>query len=155
MDADNWYDPEHIDTLMELHKKTGSAVVTSARNLHRLDGTLLGKCPEVNGESFVDTNCLFLTRSAFNIVQVWWSMNPKYHPIDDRVIWANILERNLSRAHSVKATVAYRTAFDFHYLRFGESPPDGAKSGSEIWKILKETHDKKLQKLAVTVRITK
>ena len=27
LDADNWYDPEHIDTLMELHKKTGSAVV--------------------------------------------------------------------------------------------------------------------------------
>ena len=60
LDADNWYDPEHINILMSLHKKTGAAVVTSARNLHRLDGTLLGKCFEVDGKLFVDTNCLNL-----------------------------------------------------------------------------------------------
>ncbi len=145
LDADNWYEPEHIFTLAELHKATGAAVVTSARNLHRLNGTLLGKCLEVDGERFVDTNCLLLTRAAFKIIPVWWMMAHKYHPIDDRVVWANIKNRNLSRAHSAKATVAYRTAFANHYRQFGEDPPAGTKSGAEIFKLLKEINRQQLQ----------
>jgi len=155
LDADNWYDPDHVNTLMALHKKTGAAVLTSARNLHRLDGTLLGKCPEVDGENFVDTNCLLLTRAAFNIIQVWWMMDPQYHPIDDRVVWANIKSNDLSTAHSVKATAAYRTAFTFHYLRYGENPPEGTKSGTAVWEALKLVHQKQLRKRDVTVRIKK
>ena len=155
LDADNWYDPEHINILLKLHRKTRAAVVTSARNLHRLDGTLLGKCFEVDGERFVDTNCLFLTRAAFNIIQVWYLMAPKYHAIDDRVIWAHIKSKNLSRAHSGNTTVAYRTAFANHYRRFGEKPPEGTKSGWEIHELLKELHKKQLQQGAVMVHIKK
>jgi glycosyltransferase involved in cell wall biosynthesis len=155
LDADNWYDPEHINILLKLHKKTRAAVVTSARNLHRLDGKMLGKCPEVDGKSFVDTSCLFLTRAAFGIIQVWYLMDPQYHAIDDRVIWANILSSNLSKAHSVKATVAYRTAFTFHYSRFGENPPEGAKSGRVIWEALNTVRQKQLQEGNITIRIKK
>ena len=138
LDADNWYYPDHIATMVKLQRETGVAVVTSARNLHRLDGSLLGKCIEVDGENFVDTSCLFLTRTAFNNIPVWWSMPPKYHCIDDRVFWANIKSRNLSRIHSGKTTVAYRTAFANHYLFFGETPPEGSKAGMDIFEILKE-----------------
>jgi glycosyltransferase involved in cell wall biosynthesis len=156
LDADNWYDPEHIDTLLKLHKKTGAAVTTSARNLHRLDGTFLGKCFEVDGERFVDTSCLFLTRAAFNIIHVWWLMAPEYHAIDDRMIWANVKGRNLSRAHSEKATVAYRTAFTNHYRHFGENPPAGAKSGMKIYKVMNDLGKKQqLKQGVVTVRINK
>ncbi len=155
LDADNWYAPEHISTLVQLQKKTGAAVVTSARNLHRLDGTLLGKCFEVDGTCFVDTSCLFFTRSAFDIIPVWWSMPPRFHAIDDRVMWANIMRRNFSRAHSEKATVAYRTSFANHYRNFGEEPPKEAKSGNEIQELLKEIHAKQLQKGTITVHIKK
>ena len=153
LDADNWYDPEHIASLTELHKKTGAAVVTSARNLHRLDGTLLGKCFEVDGKHFIDTSCLLLTRAAFMIVQVWYLMASQYHAIDDRVVWAHIKKRNLSVAHSGKTTVAYRTAFANHYCHFGEEPPAGTKTGKEIYEMLKEIHDK--QQGAVTIHIKK
>ena len=155
LDADNWHAPEHINILLELHKKTRAAVVTAARNLHRLDGTLLGKCFEVDGTRFVDTNCLFLTRAAFDIIPVWWLMPPRFHAIDDRVVWANIMKRNFSRAHSEKTTVAYRTAFANHYRNFGEEPPEGAKSGNEIQELLKEIHDKQLRKGNITVHIEK
>ncbi len=155
LDADNWYDPEHISTLVNMHKKTRAAVVTSARNLHRLDGTLLGKCYRVDGKSFVDTNCLLLTRAAFDIIKIWWRMDPRYHPIGDRVVWANIIRRNFSRSHSEKATVAYRTAFAFHYEHFGEKPPEGAKSGRAVWEALKVFNQKEMQHGRITVRINK
>ena len=67
LDADNWYSSEHIATMAALHQKTGAAVITAARNLHRLDGTLLGVCAECNGDTFVDTNCYFFTRAAFSV----------------------------------------------------------------------------------------
>ena len=146
LDADNWYYPEHISTLVNLHKKTGSAVITSARNLHRLDGTYLGRCPEVDGIKFVDTNCYFLTRSAFKLVQVWWLMDDIYNPndvlkigkdlhsIDDRVLWAEVQFSRLSHAHSDTATAAYRTGFAQHYKMFGERPPVGSKAGMDIYQ---------------------
>ncbi len=145
LDADNWYYPEHIASLVKLYRHTGAGVVSSARNLYRLDGTLLGKCSEVDGERFVDNNCYFITRPAFQIVSVWWMMEllfyggpeakrigKEIHSIDDRVLWAEVIRLKLSRAHSGKATVAYRTAFVNHYRQFGEEPPAGAKSGHDI-----------------------
>src|SRR5271165_1713961 len=38
LDADNWYYPDHISTLVGLHFQTNAAVVTSYRVLVRLDG---------------------------------------------------------------------------------------------------------------------
>ncbi len=133
LDADNWYSPEHIATVVALHEKTGAAVITSARNLHRLDGTLLGPCNESDGDSFVDTNCYFLTRVAFSIVPTWWMMESWMHAIDDRVILGQIKQAGLTQAHSSLPTVAYRTAFKFHYERFGEAPPPGTKTGQDIF----------------------
>jgi hypothetical protein len=133
LDADNWYSPEHIATMVALHEKSGAAVITAARNLHRLDGTLLGCCRETNGENFVDTSCYFLTRVAFPVVPVWWMMESWMHAIDDRVVLTRIRQAGLTQAHSPLPTVAYRTAFKFHYERFGETPPPGTKTGKEIF----------------------
>jgi len=148
LDADNWYYPDHIASMVKLQRKTGAGVVSSTRNLHRLDGTLLGKCFEVDGERFVDNNCYFIARPAFQIVSLWWMMEilfggkegtglgKEIHSIDDRVIWAEVKRLKLSRVHSGRATVAYRTAFRNHYLYFGEEPPADAKSGMEIFKTM-------------------
>lgn len=155
LDADNWFYAEHIKTLVDLHKKTKAAVITSARNLHRLDGSLLGKCFEVDGENFVDTSCLLLTREAFIIIPVWWSMLPQYHCIDDRVIWAHIKARKLSRKHIDKSTVAYRTAFANHYRHFGEIPPVEAKSGWDIYGVLKDISQKQQQQNAAKNKLEK
>jgi hypothetical protein len=155
LDADNWYSPEHISTLVQLHKQSGAAVVTSARNLHRLDGTLLGKCFEVDGKKFVDTSCLMLTRRAFDIIQAWWLMPPKYHAIDDRVVWSQIRKSNLRTIHSGNPTLAYRTAFSNHYRKFGEEPPAGTKTGQEIYELLHEIRKKQMQQNQITIHLKK
>ena len=55
LDADNWFEPNHLETLAVLHRASGAAVCSSTRNIYRPDGRLLGRCPEVDGEQFVDT----------------------------------------------------------------------------------------------------
>ena len=136
LDADNWFYPEHIATMVELQQNSGASVVTSARNLHRLDGSLLGLCPHVDGNSFIDTSCFFLTRTAFILLPVWWCIPSHLHAIGDRVLWGNVQYLKLSHAHSTSVTVAYRTAFIEHYQKFNETPPEGAKSWHSLVEVL-------------------
>ena len=122
-------------------------MITASRDLYRLDGTFLGKETEDDGINHVDNNCFMFTRKSFNIVSVWWMMESLYdikdkqlrdnlHAIDDRIVWAEIKFRKLSHAHLTKATVAYRTGFIHHYLRFKEEPPEEAKTGRDVGEVL-------------------
>jgi glycosyltransferase involved in cell wall biosynthesis len=127
LDSDNWYEPTHLETLAALHRATGAAVCSSARNLHAPDGTLLGRCPEVDGERFVDTNCLFLTSAAFGVVAGWYLVPRGQAIAGDRYVWQTIQAMQLRRAHTALPTVAYRTAYRFHFDYFGVPPPADAK----------------------------
>ena len=47
LDADNWFAPEHIESLVRLHEETGADVCLSSRDLHRIDGSRLGPCRDL------------------------------------------------------------------------------------------------------------
>ena len=66
LDADNWFYPDHIESMVNLHRQTGAVVCTASRTIHRLDGSLLyADERECDGRKFVDTNCFFLTHRPF------------------------------------------------------------------------------------------
>src|SRR5579884_851283 len=127
LDADNWFLPNHLRSLLDLHEQTHADVCSSSRLLYHPDGQLLGKCPEVDGENFVDTNCLLLFRPAFTLLPVWFLMPPEYHVMGDRLFWRAIKQSKLTRAYTNKPTVAYRTTHRLHYDFFGVEPPTNAK----------------------------
>jgi glycosyltransferase involved in cell wall biosynthesis len=143
LDADNWYYPDHIASLVDLHEKTRAAVCSSARHFHRTDGSLVGLCLNCDGESFVDTSCLFLTQPAFSIVPLWTLMPNYAHAIDDRVMWYYIKQSGLSRAHTGQPTLAYRMSNYGFYHSFGEEPPpDVTKDGSDVTQALRLWEEK-------------
>ena len=94
--------------------------------LHDLRGEVLGLCQEVDGDIFVDTNCLFLTRRAFGLVAAWYLMPRSQVELGDRFVWKAIRDAKLKPAHLAKATVNYRTRHRAHYLQFGKEPPPEA-----------------------------
>lgn len=128
LDADNWYEPNHLEMLVEMVRNTGAVVGSSSRTLFTLDGELLGKCPEVDGNRFVDTNCLFIGKPAFSVVAEWYMMPRTYVDVGDRVVWAKVQQHDFRRAHHNHPTVNYRTSYRVHYEHFGKPPPPGAKS---------------------------
>jgi glycosyltransferase involved in cell wall biosynthesis len=132
LDSDNWYEPDHVESLLALQRSTGAKVTVSYRNLAHLDGGILGLCPDSNGISFCDTSCMLFTRFAAEAASSWWTIPKEFHAIDDRIIWNRVLSRRHSIACTRRATVNYRTAFRHHYTMFGEQPPSGAKIGEEI-----------------------
>ena len=128
LDSDNWYEPNHLESLAALHKTTGAVVCTSARNVYWLDGRLLGRCPEVDGERFVDTSCLFLTSAAFVVVASWYLAPRGQELAADRFVWQTIKNLQLPCAHTGLPTVAYRTNYRVHFDYFGVTAPAGAKT---------------------------
>ena len=132
LDADNWYYPRHIESMVNLHQQQGALVCTATRNIHRLDGSLMYTDSfESDGDKHVDTSCLFLSRPAFEILPIWATMPTQLGPICDRVIWRAILARGLSHAHCSEPTVAFRTQYQVHYHNLKEAAPPGTKTNIE------------------------
>src|SRR5580698_1927 len=71
LDADNWYYPDHLGYLLTIARAANLGAVSSARMLHRLDGTPIMKCPAVTGKQFADTNCMVVLRPAFRHLVAW------------------------------------------------------------------------------------
>jgi glycosyltransferase involved in cell wall biosynthesis len=133
IDADNWYQPDHISSLLAVHKQTGAAICTSARSLHRLDGSSLAVHDrESDGINFTDTSCLLYLRQAFGLLPLWGQMPRQFGPICDRIVWAAIQSRKVKVAHSGLPTMAFRTCYCNHYKAAGEIPPPNCKAPSEI-----------------------
>ncbi len=129
LDADNWYYPDHIEAMVELHLRTGAAVCTATRTIHRQDGSLMFQDrTECDGIGHVDTSCYFVARPAFELLPLWVMMPGPLGPVGDRVFWQSIIARRIPRAHSYRPTVAFRTQYQCHYARLREPAPPGAKT---------------------------
>lgn len=128
LDADNWYAANHIESLVTLKQQTGAAVCTSGRTLHNLSGELLGPCVEVDGKHFVDTSCLFITRPAYGLTLQWVFMPREFSVVCDFWVWSCVRRSLHPTAHTGLQTMAFRTTYPHHFLRFGLPPPPGAKS---------------------------
>lgn len=133
LDADNWYKPTHIESLVALHRESEAALLTSGRAFHRLDGSFLGVCPYSNGEDHVDVGSYLMTRPCFRLAVEWAFIPPDLHAIDDRLILHRAKEWKIPRAHSWQASMCYRATSAVDYKLMGEAPPpDAAKSRSGV-----------------------
>jgi len=127
LDADNWYEPHHIETLVRRQAETGAAVVTATRNLYRPDGSFMAVCKQSNGIDFCDMNCFFITRAAFGAIGAWAFKDPRASIIDDYILWSIIKGSNALLAHSPTPTVNYVTMWALTYIQHGEEPPPGSR----------------------------
>ncbi|MEK6943053.1 MAG: glycosyltransferase [Nanoarchaeota archaeon] len=84
LDADNWFYPEHIESMVSLYEKTTADVCTSRRSIHRLDGSLMFIDGESDGDKFSDTSCIFLTKNAFTLSLIWAFIPNEISPFCDR-----------------------------------------------------------------------
>jgi glycosyltransferase involved in cell wall biosynthesis len=126
LDADNWFEPTHVEKMVELYEETGAKIVTATRNLVRMDGSFMKVCDESNGEEFCDTNCMFIPRSGFDSFPIWAYKDMRYSLVGDRVYWAYIVKQKYSKAHYQIPTVNYTASAASFYIHSDETPPDEA-----------------------------
>lgn len=127
LDADNWYRADHLAILLERHRQTGGAFLSSSRVLCRLDGSVMGPGPTCDGETFVDTSCMLLMRPAFGLLANWCLMPDYAHVIGDRVFLHLARAAGTTFSHSPEPTVYYRCGKSDSYDMVGETPPAGTQ----------------------------
>jgi hypothetical protein len=134
LDADNWFQPNHIASLVQVARESSAPVCVSSRSIHRVDGSLMTAFdPESDGDNHVDTSCLFLTRPAFGSLPVWGGIPKALAPLADRIFWRH-LQRRYPIALTRLPTMAFRTRYGFHYKRLGEAPPECAKQINRLYR---------------------
>jgi len=133
LDADNWYLPRHLASLLELQRTTGAPVCTSFRNFHRPGGERLDITERAEDNLLhVDTNCFLLHRAAFAVLAIWTRMPKPLGPMCDRVFLAGLRKERFGIASTRARTVAYRTVHELHYKEAGLEPPPGFKPGDML-----------------------
>ena len=125
LDSDNWYREDHVQVLVELHRRTGAAFLSTGRMLCRPDSSLIGPCPLTDPERFVDTSCMAFAQPAFGVLTCCVTMPQYAHGISDRVLLHHIKTAGVARAHSPERTVYYRCGKAGIYELLGEPIPPG------------------------------
>jgi len=128
LDADNWYGPDHIASLLAAMDQHQADFVSSSRTLCRLDGTVMGPCPITDPERFIDTNTMLLGRGAFPLLHQWVLMPPYGHLIGDRIMLHHLKNAGLKRQHLNQGSVFYRCAKAGLYRQLNEPIPEGVQA---------------------------
>jgi len=123
LDADNWFLPDHLEALLDFAQVNQLDACSSARMLHRLDGSVMLKCPTVNGRPYVDTSCLLVMKSAFQHMVAWVLFPQDVAAVADQHVWNHLKTMGARLGFLDRPTLAYRTRHATHYKIAGEAPP--------------------------------
>ena len=128
LDADNWFHPNHLSSLLDLWERTKADICSSFWTYHCLDGTPLNirELDEVSLKH-IDTSCLLLHSSAFASLDIWLKMPKQLSPVCDRVFLAGLRNMKYRFASTKLKTVAFRSQYKSHYLGAKLDPPINSK----------------------------
>ena len=146
LDADNTYEPNHISMMKNLLE--GHDVVTATRDIYTQDGRkLYTDRIESDGNTFCDTNCLFLSPNVLHLL-LYWVVPAEYRLWSDRNFWAAITQSGAKRVHYDTPTVNYYSRWAWHYEQAGESPPRNSVwiSKTDTGQLIHETHEYTMNK---------
>ncbi len=118
LDADNWYHPEHIESLVRTVQSAGVPMAFSDRVFVALDGTVMNIQEEAHPD-FADTSCIFHTAQAARMIPMWAMMPSTLGPMGDRVFIAIARMLQLSNARTGRKTLYYESNYAVHYQAAG------------------------------------
>jgi predicted O-linked N-acetylglucosamine transferase (SPINDLY family) len=131
LDADNWYEPDHIETAVKVLEDQHLDVVYTRRNIVFEDGDILQvDDPQDVGGVHVDTNCyIFSKRAAF--LMGFWALYPKeFGAGEDRYMKKIIDALGLSSKLIENKSVWYESHWAHHYRLANKAPVAPLRSPS-------------------------
>lgn len=131
-DADNWYEPGHVEACLDAAAKGGDAVdyVIARRTMRRPDESVI-KIADEPIENHVDTNCFFFLPGSFHLVHHFAAIPRQMSIIGDRLFFAVLKAARLKVAVIGFPTVAYLCLWEAIYRAIGEVPPADAKPSAD------------------------
>ena len=141
LDADNWFEPDHISGLLQAGATTSKPLVAAKRKFYTNSGRLMTypgtliplKEDAENNNGHIDTNCWLIFRPAFDLISAWL-MPKQLSPIGDRIFFQKTIHERFPIEFTNKYTVSYRTHWLDHYIRSGTDIPSDVKVAPEVFK---------------------
>ena len=126
LDADNWFQPWHFNTIGKLRQSHPSADVLAMGRICALpDGTPIPGVPQEDLEHrHVDTSCYVFYPTAFRVLQLWGMMPPYLGPIGDRFIRESITELGLILAGTHQPSVVFTAHYSWAYEAVNRQIPN-------------------------------
>jgi hypothetical protein len=132
LDADNWFRPRHVESLLACHLARGVPICHSARTLHRIDGTLMPLIERSDNSVHVDTNCYLVTSGAFDLLPLWGTWPRELSRIGDRMFFHAMLARGYSHSFTGAMTMCYEATHLAFYQAVAEAPPAGVRPDIDL-----------------------
>lgn len=122
LDADNWYEPGHIESAVHaLHRRAD--VVFARRRVIFPDGEVMtAKDPTDESGSHVDTNCYVVSRRAAFLMPLWLMWPKEFGVGEDRMMLVMVKKTGLRTITLDAPTVWYQTNWPIHYKLQGKVP---------------------------------
>ena len=132
LDADNTFDPDHIETCWSFAKYNPRLhYVAAKRRVVLPDGTVV---PDHEEPDFTDTSCFFLLPGSYFTIPQWGLQPNPFTSICDRLYCALLRRLRLSYATTDKPTVTFNSTYAAHYLAGKQTPPEDAKKNPDLTK---------------------
>jgi len=131
LDADNWLEPDHIESCIAAARREPCDYVVALRSFHRPDGSRM----EIEDESItkhVDTSCFFFLEGTYALLPLWGTMPKQLSPICDRVFYSVLQSRGARMAQTGRTTVKFQVNYDHFYHALREKPPAQSKPATNM-----------------------
>lgn len=124
LDADNWFEPNHVSSLVAAINNTKAHVAFSGRKIVLPDGTPVpGRDPEDVSGAHVDTSAYFITNKAAFLLPIWAMMDQPTSPCCDRIMLAAIKMHKVPHTHTNLDTMVFESNYSIHYRMAGKPLP--------------------------------
>ena len=134
LDADNLYDPDHVETCVALAQKTpGVDFIVARRRIVLPDGTPVPGADEPI-DKHVDTSCFFLLPGAYHVIPQQVLQPRQLCTVSDRLFLAAL--EGLRATVTDHVTVTYRSKWRVHYEAAGAEPPSDAQGTIYMDKLM-------------------
>ena len=124
LDADNWYNPDHVEQCRAAAVAPADLVIAKRRILLP-DGTPINLQEE---PGHVDTSCFWFLPGSYHLIHHWSGIPLQFAQLCDRVFYWMIQAHPLVVAHTRMVTVNYTANYPFAYRAIGIKPPPDIKT---------------------------
>ncbi len=135
LDADNWFLPGHVSSLLELIKDE-NCIGCSYRSFFTEDEKLINYSEDSDclDKTHVDTSCFLIPSFYFDLINIWNSIPKQTTQWSDRIFFNFLRSKGCNLRFSEKHTVAFRTLYDVHYKEGNLDLPTNVKDSILISK---------------------
>ena len=135
LDADNWFLPGHVSTLLNLIKDK-TCIGCSYRSFYTEDEKIINFTEDSDclDKTHVDTSCFLIPKFFYNMINIWHLIPKPTTQWSDRIFYNYLRAKNCSLKYSETHSVAFRTLYDTHYKEGNLPLPKNVKNSIQISK---------------------